>query len=421
MSAAKLKVTTFVKNLLGGGAERVAVNLLEGLPRDTFTQELVMVDAWGPYLEQVPEDVRQTDLALGNCVHKSVPPLVRYLRQHRPDVLVSHLAHANVAAVVAAALARTGTKVVLIEHNDNSLIDQGRKRSVTSKALQRFKSLTYRRADAVVGVSEGVSAYVGQTFGVPQKKLRTIYNPVVSEQLLERSREPLSHPWFAEGEPPVLLGIGRLREQKDFSTLLKAFAQVRKARACRLLILGEGAQRKELEAEVAALGLQADVALPGFVENPYAYMRHAAQFVLSSRWEGLPTVLVEAMACGCPVVATDCPSGPAEILEHGRLGPLVEVANPTALAKAMLETLQTPTSSELLGVRAARFSFDNAIAAYTQLFLELTRPQPVPGAVTAAQRALSTPPAKRTRFAPRLKPSARDRRNRELGPLESQE
>ena len=415
-------VTTFVKNLLGGGAERVAVNLLQGLPRNVFTQELVIVDAWGPYLEQVPEDVRQTDLALGNYVHKSVPPLVRYLRQHRPDVLVSHLAHANVAAVVAAGLARTGTKVVLIEHNDNSLVDQGRKRSAASKALQQFKSLTYQRADAVVGVSEGVSAYVGQTFGVSQKKLKTIYNPVVSERLLERSKEPLSHPWFAEGEPPVLLGIGRLREQKDFSTLLKAFAQVRKARACRLLILGEGAQRNELEAEVAALGLQDDVALPGFVDNPYAYMRAASLFVLSSRWEGLPTVLVEAMACGCPVVATDCPSGPAEILEHGRLGPLVELANPDALAKAILETLQAPAPPELLAVRAADFSFDHAIAAYERLLLELSpyKPSTSDLSVTPQPAALRPPNYERNRSATRTRKPSGNRRNK-MKALEGQE
>ena len=367
-------VTTFVKNLLGGGAERVAVNLLQGLPRDVFTQELVMVDAWGPFLEQVPEDVQQTNLALGKNVANAIPPLIKYLRRRKPDVLVSHLAHANVAAVVAAACAGTGTKVVLIEHNDNSSVDQGRTRSVASKAMQQLKSLAYRRADKIVGVSDGVSDYVGRTFGVPERKLETIYNPVVSERLLERSHEPVAHPWFTPGEPPVLLASGRLREQKDFSTLLKAFAQVRQTRACRLMILGEGALRGELEAEIAALGLQDDVALPGFVENPYAYMRGAAQFVLSSRWEGLPTVLVEAMACGCPVVATDCPSGPAEILENGRLGPLVPVADPEALAHAVLETLQAPTPREQLEARAAHFSFENAISRYTELLCNLSHP-----------------------------------------------
>ena len=397
-NTAKPVVTTFVKNLLGGGAERVAVNLLQGLPRDVFAQELVMVDAWGPFLEQVPEDVTQTNLALGNNVMNAVPQLIRYLQRRKPDVLVSHLAHANVAAVVAAACARTGTKVVLIEHNDNSAVDQERTRSAASKAMQQFKSLAYRRADKIVGVSEGVSDYVGHTFGVPRAKLETIYNPVVSERLLRRSREPVAHPWFAEGEPPVLLASGRLREQKDFSTLLKAFAQVRKARACRLIILGEGTLRPDLEAEIAALGLQDDVALPGFVENPYAYMRGAAQFVLSSRWEGLPTVLVEAMACGCPVVATDCPSGPAEILENGRLGPLVPVADPGALAQAVLATLQAPTPRRQLEARAVHFSFENAIARYTELLSGLSRP---PGTHTlrAETRRASSPPSFKKRLS----------------------
>ncbi len=374
MNNDKLVVTTLVKNLLGGGAERVAVNLLQGLPRDVFTQELVLVDAWGPFLEQVPEDIRQLNLECGLNVAKAVPKLVRYLRQRKPDVLVSHLAHPNVAAVVAAACARTGTKVVLIEHNDNTFIDQGRSRSAASQALQQIKSLVYRRADEIVGVSEGVSDYVSRTFGVPREKLTTIYNPVVNDTLLERSQQPLAHPWFAEGQPPVLLASGRLREQKDFSTLLQAFSRVRQTRPCRLLILGEGRLRAELEAEVAALGLQNDVALPGFVENPYAYMRRAALFVLSSRWEGLPTVLVEAMACGCPVVATDCPSGPAEILEGGRLGPLVEIANPEALAQAIVETLEAPVAHEQLEARAAHFSFENAIAAYTRLLSAKARP-----------------------------------------------
>jgi len=376
--AEKLVVTTFVKNLLGGGAERVAVNLLQGLPQDLFTQELVMVDAWGPFLEQVPPHVAQINLALGDNVTGAISHLVRYLRERKPDILISHLAHANVAAVIAAACAHTGTKVILIEHNDNSLIDEGRTRSKLGTLMQRFKSLSYNRADTIIGVSQGVSDYVSRTFSVPASKVETIYNPVVSRSLLERSRQPLTHPWFAPGAPPVLVGSGRLREQKDFPTLLKAFARVRAQLPCRLMILGEGELRPALEAEVAALGLQDAVALPGFVENPYAYMRSAALFVLSSRWEGLPTVLVEAMACGCPVVATDCPSGPAEILENGALGQLVEMANPDALAQAILAELKEPTPAEQLEARASRFSFDNAIASYTQLLLARAAPSAGP-------------------------------------------
>lgn len=372
----KLVVTTFVKNLLGGGAERVAVNLLQGLPQERFTQELVMVSAWGPFLAQVPPHVQQTDLGRGHHVAAAVPQLVRYLRRRKPDVLVSHLAHANVAAVAAARLAGVGTRVVLVEHNDNSALDAGRARSLPSRAMQRVKSQAYRRADLVVGVSEGVTDYVGRTFGVPAARLETVYNPVVSEALLARSFEPPPHPWFAPGEPPVLLASGRLREQKDFRTLLQAFVRVRRAGPYRLIILGEGELRPALEAEVAALGLQDAVALPGFVPNPYPYMRAAALFVLSSRWEGLPTVLVEAMACGTPVVATDCPSGPREILENGQLGRLVAVADPEALAQAVLAELADPTPVGRLEARAARFSFDSAVAAYTELLTQTARAVP---------------------------------------------
>lgn len=397
--ARKPVVTTFVKNLLGGGAERVAVNLLQGLPQNVFDQELVLVGAWGPFLEQVPAHVKQLDLKRGHNVAAAVLPLVRYLRRHRPDVLVSHLAHANVAAVVAARLAGVGTRVVLVEHNDNSLLDQGRTRSAASRLMQAVKSQVYRRADLVVGVSLGVTAYVGRTFGVPAQKLRTVYNPVVSPELLERSREPLLHPWFGPGEPPVLLASGRLREQKDFSTLLRAFSLVRRERPCRLMILGEGELRPQLEAEVTELGLQADVLLPGFVPNPYPYMRAAALFVLSSRWEGLPTVLVEAMACGTPVVATDCPSGPAEILEDGHFGRLVGVADPAALAQGILAELADPTPATSLEARAERFSFSTAIAAYTELFTQGvpgSAPEPsvfsLPAAVSQVARSNQVAP-----------------------------
>lgn len=373
----KIVVTTFVKNLLGGGAERVAVNLLQGLPQDVFQQELITVSAWGPFLDHVPEHVTKIDLGLSGGAKKqgnvsaSIWPLVRYLRRHKPDILISHLAHANMAATIAVALAQTRTRVVLVEHNDNTLLDQARSRSRAGKLMQRFKSLVYRRADHMVGVSEGVSAYIAKTFGVPRERIRTVYNPVISAELLAKAEEPLEHPWFAPGEPPVLLASGRLREQKDFVTLLRAFARVREQRSCRLMILGEGQEREALETEIAVLGLNGAVELPGFVSNPYSYMKSASLFVLSSRWEGLPTVLIEAMACGCPVVATDCPSGPDEILEGGKWGQLVPVADPDALAAAILGALEQPRREADLRKRAADFSFERAMQNYTALLTGL--------------------------------------------------
>ena len=368
---ARRRVTTFAKNLLGGGAERIAVNLLQGLPREKFTQDLVLVSAWGPYLDQLPDDVVLTDLARGGSVSRAIVPLAQHLRRHQPDVLISHLAWANVAAVVARTLARTKTKVVLVEHNDNSVLERTRTRSYRSKALQKLKGAVYRRADAIVGVSNGVSRYVEAAFGLPPGSVKTIYNPVISEALLARSHEPLTHPWFRPGQPQVLLAAGRLRPQKDFVTLLRAFSRVVSKHPCRLVILGEGEERATLEAEVQNLGLGDRVALPGFVTNPYPYMRAASLFVLSSRWEGLPTVLVEAMACGCPVVATDCPSGPSEILAGGKWGTMVEVGDVGALADAILKTLAQPTPTAVLEARAAAFSYERSIAAYSELLSSL--------------------------------------------------
>lgn len=375
--AEKIRVTTFVKNLLGGGAERVAVNVMQGLPQAEFEQELVLVSGWGPFMAQIPAHVKVTDLDLkggaknqGNT-SKSLLPLAAYLRKNKPDVLLAHLAHANMAAVLAAKLAGVGTKVIIVEHNDNRIVEQRTKRSLPNRAMQLAKSQIFRRANRIVGVSDGVSEYVRDTFGVPKDKVVTVYNPVISQELLRKAEEPLDHPWFANGQAPVLVASGRLRDQKDFITLLRAVDIVRRSRPVKLLIMGEGQERPKLEAEIARLNLQDIVSLPGFVENPYKHMKHADLFVLSSRWEGLPTVLLEAMACGCPVVATDCPSGPDEILEGGKHGPLVPMADPEALATAILEALSHPVDTAQLKARAMHFSFENSIANYGNLLQQV--------------------------------------------------
>jgi glycosyltransferase involved in cell wall biosynthesis len=193
----------------------------------------------------------------------------------------------------------------------------------------------YPWADRITAVSEGVADDLAQAAGIPRERIQVIYNPVVTPEFKAKTEAPLDHPWFAPGEPPVVVGAGRLTIQKDFPALIRAFARVRQARPARLLILGEGEERSALEAVVRQLGVERDVSLPGFVSNPYPYMRRAALFVLSSRWEGLPGVLIEAMYCGARLVATDCPSGPREILADGRYGQLVPVGDVAALADAV--------------------------------------------------------------------------------------
>jgi glycosyltransferase involved in cell wall biosynthesis len=207
-----------------------------------------------------------------------------------------------------------------------------------------------------------------RTVGLSRTHVTTVYNPVVTPALLGQSAAELHDPWFAPSEPPVILGVGRLTRQKDFPTLIRAFARLRRARPARLLILGEGELRPALEELVADLELTDHVRMPGFTDNPFAYMRQSALFALSSAWEGLPTVLIEAMACGTPVVTTDCPSGPAEILEHGKWGRLVPVGDAEALADAMLQTLNAPTCADV-AARAAEFNVASAVDAYLAVML----------------------------------------------------
>lgn len=357
----------FLPSLRGGGAERVMVNLARGFVERGLDVDLVLAKAEGPYLSRVPSEVRVVDLGASRVL-ASLPGLVRYLRQERPRALLSAINHANVAALWARRLARVPTRVVVSEHNTLSR-GSANATSLRARLMPLWVRAFYPWADAVVAVSEGVAKDLIRITGLPPEKVQIIYNPVVTPELYARAEEPLDHLWFAPGESPVVLGVGRLTAQKDFPTLIRAFAEVRRQRPARLIILGEGEDRPRLEALVKELGLENDVALPGFVENPWAYMAQAAVFVLSSAWEGFGNVLVEAMACGCPVVSTDCPSGPAEILENGKYGPLVPVGDVESLGRAIIRVLDASPNSALLKFRAREFSLGNISNEYLDVLL----------------------------------------------------
>ncbi|MEO1427943.1 MAG: glycosyltransferase [Cyanobacteria bacterium J06633_8] len=359
----KKPIAFFLPNLAGGGAEKIVVNLLKGMQEPDISLDLVLADAEGPLLSQVPNNIRIVDFA-SSRVLKAIPALCRYLQENKPLALVSHISHANVAAVIAKELSKTKTKLILVEHNT---VTYAQSTEWRGRFVPLFMRWLYPRADVVVGVSEGVTEDIKSQLGLVQDKVNTIYNPVVDDKLVLKANSSLNHSWFAENSPPVFLGVGRLTEQKDFSTLIKAFALVRQKRSARLIILGEGVARAELEKLVETLGITEDVSLPGFTDNPYAYMKKASAFVLSSRWEGLPTVLIEAMACGCPVISTNCPSGPEEILQAGKYGKLVAVGDVAALSEAMLNALDNPENSQILAQRTQDFSFDKAVSKYLEL------------------------------------------------------
>jgi glycosyltransferase involved in cell wall biosynthesis len=301
--------------------------------------------------------------------------LASYLRHQKPDAMVAATRLINVVAVCAARLAGGSTRVVVSEHNPPSLALAG-SRCWRRRYLPALMARTYQFADAIVAVSRGVAADLVELTGLPPGRVKTIYNPVISEDITQMARMPLSHPWFAPGQPPVILGAGRLVDQKDFPTLIRAFARLRRQRPARLVILGAAKDDVATDVARAALvqsaalhGVSDDVVLPCFTSNPFAFMARAAAFVLSSRYEGLPTVLIEALACGCPVVSTDCPGGVHEILAGGRFGKLVPVGDESAMAEAILWTLDRPPDPNRLIARAQLFSGAAAANAYlTTLF-----------------------------------------------------
>jgi glycosyltransferase involved in cell wall biosynthesis len=219
-------------------------------------------------------------------------------------------------------------------------------------------------------VSAGAAVDLLDVVNVPASKVRVIYNVVVTDDLYLRANEAIDHPWFEEGQPPVILGVGRLSAAKDFGTLIRAFALVRRVRPARLMILGEGRELRQLEALTAALGIGEHVTLPGFVDNPYKFMKRASVFVLSSRWEGLSGVLIEAMALGTPVISTNCPSGPDEILEGGRWGTLVEPGDPGQMAEAIVRTIGSSVRNCAQNhPGASRFTKEALVKAYMAVLL----------------------------------------------------
>ncbi|MBV2149730.1 glycosyltransferase [Sphingobium sp. AS12] len=363
-----MKITTFLQNLAGGGAERVAVLLMNGLA-ERHEVTLMLARREGPYIADLDPRIKVEDLG-GKRTFSSIVPLAKFLRSNRPDVLVSHLTHVNVAAALAVRLSMTSTPLVAVEHNQMGL-NYERLQSRAVRAAYHLIPLVYPRIDRVVTVSDGVGASVREFSKIGPRNFLTINNPVVTPRVREMAADTPAHPWLSDGGAPVILGCGRLVEQKDFENLINAFARVRSQRLARLLILGEGEKRDELVALVDQLDLTEDVALPGFDRNPFAAMRAAKLFVLSSRWEGLPTVLIEALASGAVVAATDCPSGPDEVLKGGELGPLVPVANAEALANGIIEALDNPVPSEKRLERANDYTVESAVLAYEHLFSEL--------------------------------------------------
>lgn len=405
-------LSIYVENLNGGGVQVVCQRLATAFAGRGYRVELVVAAGKGILADQLPNAVTVVELpasspwraavtALG-CCPRAAPTLLRatllsaeddscfrrlnslaaYLAQRRPAVLLATTPYRNLEALLARRLSASQARTFVSEHNDlragHPLSGAG-----PQAMLRALQSRLYPEADGVIAVSAGVAADIARRTGIDQRGVSVIYNPIVTPELSRLALEPVAHPWLQPGEPPVVLAVGRLGSAKDLPMLVRAFGRLRRRRPARLIILGQDRTPRKTEKRMAALktlagefNAAADIDFPGYAVNPFAWMARAGVLAVSSRNEGFCNVLAEALACGCPVVSTDCPSGPAEILDGGRYGRLVPVGDDAAMAAALDATLTEPRDEPRWRARADLFSAERAVDAYEKLLFPAVVQQP---------------------------------------------
>ncbi|HAZ41706.1 MAG TPA: glycosyl transferase [Methylococcaceae bacterium] len=356
-----------------GGVERVTLNLLQGLSQEPDVRiDLLLVVARRGTPPVIPwPNIRVINLGVRHS-QMAIPALIRYLRSEQPDVLMVAKDRAIRTAIVAHAIARVKTRLVGQLHMNMQGFLKSKSGWTRWTRLAPMRWL-FPSLNKIIGVSEGVVEDTIEITGMPRQRVIAIRNPVITPELAVMAQEDPAHPWFKEAIP-VVLGAGRLTPEKDFPTLIRAFARLREQRAARLMILGEGPLEASLRELTRTLGIEADVDFPGFTPNPFAYMQRAALFVMSSAWEGSGNVLVEALALGTPSVSTDCPFGPRETLADGRYGSLVPVGDDAALAMAMASTLADPLPAETLKEAVREFEMGFSARRYLDVLFEESTP-----------------------------------------------
>jgi glycosyltransferase involved in cell wall biosynthesis len=344
------------------GVDRLAKNLVPALARRGYTVDLLKVRDHGPKLDEIPPGVRVIDLGTRHA-YSSLLPVLGYLRRERPAAMFCDKDRVNQTALLARALARVPTYLTLSMGTTVS-IDLAKRGAWHRWKTRLSMGKLYRHADKVIVTSEGVADDMAVYTGLDRELIHVVPCPIVPAEVFDGGFAKPEHPWFHDGGDPVVMGLGELSYRKDFATLIRAFAKVRRELPCRLMILGRGREQERLRELARELGVADAVDLPGFVASPYAWLAQASLFAFTSRWEGLGFALIEALAVGIPAVSTDCPSGPREILRDGRYGPLVPVADAEALAAAMLATLRTSLPRGELQRAARPYEIEAATSAY---------------------------------------------------------
>ncbi|MEN8212734.1 MAG: glycosyltransferase [Pseudomonadota bacterium] len=350
-----------------GGVERMTANLASGLAEAGVKVDFIINHQAAPYLSGLEYSVNFVTPPDNSSQHLGW--LVDYLNTSQPDVLMTVKDAAGIMAIRAKKRSRAESRIIVrtgtallsrFGHRGTGVV----KRWLKSRKLKRY----YQQADGHIAVAFGSRQELHQLIGIPEEAIIVIKNPVITPSLLKLQHETLDHPWFAPSGKSLVMGMGGFRQQKDFTTLIRAFALLHQSRPCRLLLLGKGRQQQRLIQLCRELGIEEDVMFPGFTDNPYPWLKRADLFVLSSLWEGSPNVLTEALASGTPVVATDCQSGPREILQDGKYGELVPLSDPQRMSEAMARTLDHPLNSEQLVEAASEYTLEASTRSYIQAF-----------------------------------------------------
>jgi glycosyltransferase involved in cell wall biosynthesis len=378
----KIKVLFFISSLAGGGAERVTVDILSHIDKDKIDPTLLLLYPFNasPYKEYLPEDVRvsvverKSDSFLEKVNH--VIHFMEAVRREKPQVIVSALTHNNIMAILAGIV--FSIRVITCEHITlGDMIRTREGRRILGLPVTPLVKILYRFADQIVAVSEGIRDNLVEEFNAPADKIKVICNPIDFKRITELWTISPEHPFFEE-RAPVVVAAGRLVSQKGFDILIKAFCMVLSEMDVRLIILGEGSEAESLKKLSEDRGITSKVSFVGFQKNPYNFLSRADLFVLSSRYEGLPMVMLEAMACGIPVVSTNCRSGPREILQNGRCGLLVPVGDVNALSEAIVRLLKDRelrgNLSRLARERAKDFSLSKIVRKYEEMICKSVLP-----------------------------------------------
>lgn len=369
-------IAIFLPDAGGGGAERMMVNLANHFAAEGHETAVVLATAEGPWRDHLRHPVRTFNLGTSFTNPAVIGRLASALRTLSPEAVLTAMTYPNVATILARGLSRVRTRLVISERVALSVQSQSLG-SVKERLKPAAARLLYRHADAIVAISRGVADDLVRNAGVRPRDLRVIYNPVLTDDFTAPDQPP-QHPWYRDRQTPIIVAAGRLQPQKNFSLLLKAFSIASARTDARLVVLGEGPERSSLEEQARSLGIADKVSLPGFVHDIYRYYAFADGFVLASDWEGFGNVLVEAMACGCPVTSTDCPSGPREILDNGRFGILVPPGDPDAMAEGILAMLGSSPAKAMLQARAREFSVGAKAREYLDVLLARQEPPRTP-------------------------------------------